>query len=150
MADGRFAKLERLQGGIAKYRETVKWIAHPCIAPDGSYILFDNGNGQMQVSFRNQGGEWGSPIDLTRRGIDPNGGIASITPDGKYLFYRAGSDTYWVSTAVIEEARPGARSSAPANSEIGSLRTARLSWMGGMVTARENSRGNMVAGGHLK
>jgi ankyrin repeat protein len=106
MENGRIAKLERLQGGIARFRERVKWIAHPCLAPDGSYILFDNGNGMMQVSFRDAKGEWGEAIDLTRRGLDRNGGIASITSDGRYLFYRSGSDLYWVSTAVIEDARP--------------------------------------------
>ena len=108
MANGRFARLERLQGGIARSREKAKWIAHPCIAPDGSYLVFDDGNGMMQVSFRDARGEWGDAIDLTRHGIDPNGGIASITPDGRFLFFRTGSDLYWVSTAIVEALRPGA------------------------------------------
>ncbi len=76
--------------------------AHPCISPDGSYLLFDVGGGShMFVSFKNPDGTWGEGIDLTDHGFDVAVGAAYITPDGKYLFYHFNGDLYWVSTDVI-------------------------------------------------
>ena len=33
-------------------------------------------------------------------------GIASISPDGKYLFFGRNGDIYWVRTKIIEELKP--------------------------------------------
>ncbi len=107
LKDGRFEKLERLQGGIAKAKENLKRLAHPCIAPDGSYILFDNGRGMLHVSFRAASGEWGEAIDLTMHGIDPAAGSATLSPDGRYLFISINEDLYWMSTEFIEDLRRG-------------------------------------------
>ena len=94
---------------------------HPFIAPDESYLIFDSkreggyGDSDLYISFRQQNGEWGDPINL---GADINTkaweASASVTPDGKYLFFNRniGSDNYenvdifWVSTQVIEKLRP--------------------------------------------
>lgn len=81
--------------------------AHPCIAPDGSYILFDVGSGNhLFVSFRKADGTWGEPIDLTNHGFDPMAGGAYISPDGKYLFFSLNNDIWWVDIKVIENLRP--------------------------------------------
>ena len=87
MVDGRFAGFERLRGGPDKLRPQFANIAHPAIASDGSYIVFDVGGGShLYVFFRNPDGTGSEAVDLSRQGIDPRGGIASISPDGKYLF----------------------------------------------------------------
>jgi len=94
---------------------------HPFIAPDESYLLFDGkreggyGDSDIYISFRQQNGSWGNPINLGDK-INTKAweASASVTPDGKYLFFNRnmGSDKYenvdifWVSSQVIEELRP--------------------------------------------
>ncbi len=90
LTDGRFTKLESLGAGI-----------HPAIAPDGSYLVYDNGDGNFRVKFRLADGSWGAAKDLTTQGLPASASIASISPDGKYLFYTYKSDLYWVNTEVI-------------------------------------------------
>jgi hypothetical protein len=81
--------------------------AHPCIALDGSYILFDVARGNhLLVSFKEVDGTWGEPIDLTKQGFDPMAGGAYISPDGKYLFFSLNEDIWWVDIRVIENLRP--------------------------------------------
>ena len=88
--------------------------AHPHIAPDGSYLLYDgeanNGYRDLYVSFKNEDNTWA-------RGIYLEGGInttndemcPSISPDGEYLFFesdRSGNmEIYWVNMDVIESLR---------------------------------------------
>ena len=101
-SDGVFSDYERLD------IET-PWgnPAHPCIALDGSYILFDVASGNhLFVSFREADGSWGEPLDLTRHGFDPKAGGAYISPDGKYLFFALNKDIWWVDIQVIENLRP--------------------------------------------
>jgi Tol biopolymer transport system component len=81
--------------------------AHPCIAPDGSYLLFDvNGGQYLYVSFKNVDGTWGEAIDLTEHGFDRQAGGAYVSPDGKYLFFSLRGDIWWVDIKVIENLRP--------------------------------------------
>ncbi len=93
---------------------------HPFIAPDESYLIFDstredgNGDSDIYISFRKQNGSWGDPINLGDK-INTNAweACASVTPDGKYLFFNRnmGSkdyenvDIFWVSTQVLEKLR---------------------------------------------
>jgi hypothetical protein len=46
-------------------------------------------------------GARGEAIDLAQHGLNAKAGIASISPDGKYLFYGQDDDIYWVSTRVM-------------------------------------------------
>jgi hypothetical protein len=81
--------------------------AHPCIAPDGSFMIFDIDSGQhLLVSFRKSDGTWGNAIDLVNIGFDTMAGGASITPDGKYLFFNCKGKLWWVDIKVIEELQP--------------------------------------------
>jgi Tol biopolymer transport system component len=81
--------------------------AHPCIAPDGSYLLFDVQEGNyLYVSFLKADGTWGAAIDLTQHGFDPMAGGAYVSPDGKYLLFALRGDIWWVDAAVIEDLRP--------------------------------------------
>ena len=94
---------------------------HPFIAPDESYILFDSkkeggyGDSDIYISFRQQNDEWGDPINLGAAvNTEAWEASASVTPDGKYLFFNRnmGSnkyenvDIFWVSTAIIERLKP--------------------------------------------
>jgi hypothetical protein len=80
--------------------------AHPCIAKDGSYIIFDVASGAyMYVSFKKPDGSWGEGIDLTAHGFDPKAGGATLSPDGKYLFFCLNGDIWWVDARVIEKLR---------------------------------------------
>ncbi|MFC2156861.1 TolB family protein [Acidobacteriota bacterium] len=104
---GRFTQYIRLEGEIEYYQKEFR-SAHPCISPDGSYIIFDDRGtfGSLYVSFRNKENDWGKPIALTEHGFHPESGIATISPDGKYLFFGIKGDTYWVSTKIIEDLKP--------------------------------------------
>ncbi len=95
LSEGRFTAYERITTG-----------AHPCIAPDGSYLVYDYGGGaHLYVRFHLEDGTWGEEIDLAGQGLPGIAGIASISPDGLYLFFTDGSDLYWVSTEIITALR---------------------------------------------
>ncbi len=96
---------------------TGKWIAHPFIAPDESYLIWDSereggyGDSDLYVSFRQEDGSWGSAINL---GEDINTErediYGSVTPDGKYLFFHTylgegKVNIFWVDAQVIEKLR---------------------------------------------
>ena len=85
--------------------------AHPCIAPDGSYLIFDSETRPRRnacwlfVSFRNEDGAWTEPAHMGGVLGDLPAALARITPDGRYLFFKADGDVYWVDAQVIEEAK---------------------------------------------
>ena len=94
---------------------------HPLIAPDESYLIFDGkreggyGNSDLYISFRQQDGSWGDAINLGDKiNTGASEAYASVTPDGKYLFFNRnmGSDNYenidifWVDAQIIENLRP--------------------------------------------
>ncbi len=109
LADGMFDRITHLAGGMEALRTVYPNQTHPGVAPDGSYLLFDVGGGShLFVCFRNDTGRWGPAIDLTRHGIDPACGIASVSPDGRYAFFGIiPGDYYWVSTELITRLGPG-------------------------------------------
>lgn len=99
--------------------------AHPFIAADESYLLWDGrrdngyGNADMYVSFKKQDGSWGKAINLGDK-INTSASEygARVTPDGKYLFFNRNvgkvkptdtyenTDMFWVDAQVIENLRP--------------------------------------------
>lgn len=97
------------------------WLAHPFIAPDESYIMWDGkkdggfGNSDIYISFRQQDGSWGEAKNMGQHiNTDAWEASASVTPDGKYLFFHRnmGTDNYdnvdifWVDAQIIEALRP--------------------------------------------
>ncbi len=100
--NGSFAGFERLNIKAPANSYT----AHAAIAPDESYPLFDIAGGEhMMITFKQEDGSWGDPIDLTTKGFPKAAGGPYISPDGKYLFYYFNGDIYWVSTNFINELR---------------------------------------------
>ena len=97
---------------------TGKWTAHPFIAPDDSYLIWDSernrgyGDSDLYISFRQRDGAWGTAINLgdtINTGASESG--AYVTPDGKYLFFNRyineeNAGIYWVDAQVIEALRP--------------------------------------------
>ena len=95
-----------------------KWTAHPFIAADESYVIWDSereggyGGVDLYISFRKKDGSYGPAINfgdkINTDGPD-SGGV--ISPDGKYFFFNRkiseeDSDIFWVSTQIIEALRP--------------------------------------------
>jgi len=105
---------------------TGKWTAHPFIAPDESYLIWDSERGEghggadIYISFRQQDGSWGGAINLGDKinsALWENG--AFVTPDGKYLFFGRSEEKFreddssywvggkhWVDAKFIENLRP--------------------------------------------
>jgi hypothetical protein len=99
---GVFTRLTRIQ-----VQPNYGTQAHPCIAPDSSYLLFDIDSGNhLFVSFRKSDGTWNRGIDLVNHGFDIKAGGAYISPDGKYLFFSLNGDIWWVDIKVIENLNP--------------------------------------------
>lgn len=101
-----------------KQINTGKWNAHPFIAPDESYVIWDGQRGSetrnadLYISFKESNGQWGKAIKF---GDNINTGVsefaAQVSPDGKYLFFnrsidKDNVDTFWVDAKVIEQLKP--------------------------------------------
>jgi hypothetical protein len=90
--------------------------AHPFIAMDESYIIFDatrpggKGKGDLYICFRLADGTWSQACNSAVLNTEDSDWCATISPDGKYLFFtRNGTgkgDIYWVDAKIIEELRP--------------------------------------------
>lgn len=109
---------------LPKEINTGKWNAHPYIAPDESYVMWDGeresgyGDADLYISFRQKDGLWGEAINLGDKvNTEAGEGGAQVTPDGKYLFFnrmlpnengKAGSqsDLYWIDAKIIQDLRP--------------------------------------------
>lgn len=117
LVDGKYEAPKLLSEAI----NTGTYLNHPFIAPDESYLLWDAkredgyGDSDIYISFRQKDGSWGAAINLGNEiNTDAWEASASVTPDGKYLFFsrNMGSDDYenvdiyWVDAQVIENHRP--------------------------------------------
>ncbi|WP_216822324.1 alpha/beta hydrolase-fold protein [Sphingorhabdus sp. EL138] len=106
---------------LPKEINTGRWNAHPFIAPDESYIIWDGQrdspvrNADLFISFRKPDGSWGEAIKMgdTINTVAGEFG-ARVTPDGKYLFFQRditsdkyrNVDIFWVNASVIEDLKP--------------------------------------------
>ncbi|WP_019670134.1 TolB family protein [Eudoraea adriatica] len=90
-----------------------KYIAHPYISPDESYIIYDGesssgyGENDLYISF-NKNGTWTKAINLgTEVNTELTEMCPSVSPDGKYLFFHRGGedsgDIYWIDFRPIKE-----------------------------------------------
>ncbi len=107
LKEGRYRDVEYLPAEINGF----KGASHSFIAPDKSFILFDAqpegmAKTDLYVSFLGKDGNWtravkfGKEINATK-----TEGIASVSPDGRYLFFHRQNDIYWVDSVVIGDMR---------------------------------------------
>ena len=80
--------------------------AHPFIAPDESYIIFDASVAEgtdtdLYISFRNLDGTWGDAKSIDAVNTSAHEGISFVSRDSKYFFFSRGGDLYWVNTEAI-------------------------------------------------
>jgi Tol biopolymer transport system component len=108
--DDQYKSIERLGKEI---NATGKWIAHSYIAPNESYMIYDFksdlgfGESDLYISFNNNG-KWTKPYNLGPKvNTDQTEMAASVSPDGKYLFFHRGNENegniYWVAFEPIKE-----------------------------------------------
>jgi len=112
LKDGKYKEPVLMEFGINDGE--VDWC--PWIAPDESYIIWSShregciGSGDLYISFRNDNGTWGGPINMGKSVNTPRQErFPSVSPDGKYLFFARHldsitySDIYWVDAKIIEK-----------------------------------------------
>tara|TARA_R110002012_G_scaffold54189_14_gene139041 strand:- start:10371 stop:11300 length:930 start_codon:yes stop_codon:yes gene_type:complete len=108
--DGQHKKIDRMGNEI---NGPGKWVAHSFIAPDESYMIYDFksdsgfGESDLYISF-NKNGTWTKPYNLGPKiNTDQTEMAASVSPDGKYLFFHRGNgnegNMYWVDFKLIIE-----------------------------------------------
>ncbi len=108
--NGQYTTIERMDKEI---NSPENWTCCPYIAPDESYIIFDSprasgyGGTDLYISF-NRNGEWTKSYNLGPRVNTKYGeGTATVSPDGKYLFFYRSEvnkgDIYWVDFIQLKE-----------------------------------------------
>jgi len=121
--DGKIRFAQSINGRLedpkvfGKEINTGTFNAHPFIAPDESYIIWDGrresgfGHSDLYISFRQTNGSWGPAINMGEK-INSEGwdAAASVTPDGKYIFFHrlnksGNANIYWVKADIIEQLR---------------------------------------------
>lgn len=120
--NGKFEEPVKLSSAI----NTGTFIAHPYIAPDESYLIWDMrrkdsyGLADLYISFKQQDGTWLPAINMgSKINTDMQESSPRVTHDGKYLFFTRGEwkvkedgtryyvgKRYWVGSQVITSLRP--------------------------------------------
>lgn len=111
ITDGKRQEPQKMDAVV----NTGEWTAHPFIAPDESYLIWDSerpdgyGDTDLYIRFRQEDDSWGPAINM---GDSVNSGkadfYASVTPDGKYITFNrtiddeGNIDIYWVDAQIIE------------------------------------------------
>jgi len=110
---------------MSKEINTGRWIAHPFIAPDESYLMWDGeregglGGSEIYISFRAKDGSWLPAMSMGNKiNTSLNESSPRVTHDGKYLFFSRGEwkviedgstnwvgKSYWVDAQIIEGLR---------------------------------------------
>jgi CubicO group peptidase (beta-lactamase class C family) len=120
LIDGQYEKPHKMHKEINRG----KYIAHPFVAPDESYLMWDaeeidSDTPDIYISFRQPDGAWGAAINM---GDKINTAAYEqrprVTPDGKYLFFWRGDkkvkedgsvywtgNPHWVDAKIIESLR---------------------------------------------
>lgn len=122
LINGKYEKPQKMSRAINRG----KYIAHPFIAPDESYLMWDaekedENKPDIYISFRKKDGSWGEAINMGDK-INTTAYYEQrpkVTPDGKYLTFWRGyfktredgsryvvGNPYWVDAKIIETFRP--------------------------------------------
>ncbi len=135
-ATGTYVFDERNEAGLIRYSRLVDgeretpvpfgaeinqgtFTAHPFIAPDESYLIFDSkrengyGDSDLYISFRDEDGNWSAAINMgTAVNTEFEDIFGSVTSDGKYFVYTTinleepSASVFWVDAGFIERLRP--------------------------------------------
>lgn len=112
LVNDKYSEVKYLKGEVNSM-----FFSHPFIAPDESYIIMDaqvtgRGKPELFISFKKENGEWSLPknmgpvINATKTEFG-----ASVSPDGKYLFFHrrvnGNGDIYWVNAEIIAKLKTG-------------------------------------------
>ena len=85
--------------------------AHPYIAPDESFLIFDSTMGSqtsgfdLHISFRTAGG-WTEPANIAEVNTTGQEICASMSPDGRVLLFTRDARIYWVDASILDRYRP--------------------------------------------
>jgi len=114
LIDGKYEEPKALSAEI----NLGKFAAHPFIAPDESYLIWDSekeeghGKNDLYISFRRENGSWGAAINMGDEiNTDLDEAYGGVTPDGKFLFFhrhlgKGKANIFWVDAQIIEDLRP--------------------------------------------
>ncbi len=110
---------------MSKAINTGKYIAHPFIAPDESYLIWDaemegENTPDIYISYRQKDGSWGKGIRLGKQiNTSRYEQYGKVTPDGKYFYFWKGDvkhsadgsryvvgGPFWVDIQVIKNLKP--------------------------------------------
>ncbi len=108
--EGQYRNIKRM---VKEINFSGKYIAHSYIAPDESYMIFDaersSGFGEcdLYISFK-ENGVWTESYNLGPKiNTEQCEMTASISPDGKYLFFHRGGgdngDIYWIDFIQVKK-----------------------------------------------
>ncbi|MCP4217627.1 MAG: hypothetical protein GY765_23495 [bacterium] len=105
MKDGKMQEPRILSQRVNRFN----YNAHPYIAPDESYLIFDaqpkspeNFSDCLYISYKNDDGSWTEARRLGNGTVDFKGMCPMVSPDGKYLFYSKRGNFYWVDGEVLK------------------------------------------------
>ena len=100
-----YSEPEFLDGGVNSPAQD----AHPFIAPDESYLLFDSnrpggyGSSDLYICFRDEDDSWSDAFNLGEPINTPEyDAIPFVSPGGEYLFFCRAGDIYWVDAKTIK------------------------------------------------
>lgn len=90
------------------------WEWGPYVAPNGSFLIFTSerpgaiGFADLYISFKKKDNSWTTAVNMEINGAGINlknqgSGSATLSPDGKYLFFSRSGDIYWISTKIIDK-----------------------------------------------
>lgn len=115
LVNGKLETIREIAGALSVPPDGWKRGNHSSIAPDERYLIYDSqpssgdwkSDWNLFVCFRQADGTWSKSFDLSAK-LDLLGGemLATITADGKYLFFCNRGDIYWVDAKVVEELKP--------------------------------------------
>ncbi len=111
-SDSGYQRAADPDGGVnTEYSE-----AHPFIASDERYIIFDStrpggrGKSDLYICYRDDNGSWGQVFNSGILNTEESDWCPTVSPDGKYLFFTRNStgygDIYWVDAKIIEDLKP--------------------------------------------
>lgn len=106
LVDGVYGRRQRVLVDL----NTTGACAHPFIAPDESYLLFDaelDGQSDLYVTFLLESGEW-TPAQLVMEISDASAAemMPSVSPDGAALFFARDMQMHWIDASILERYRP--------------------------------------------